>query len=218
MPSTDPAARDTASLHRFLRSRSSVRSFSPEPVATPVLDRILESATWAPSAHNRQPWRFAVVSDPRKKQEVAEAMGERLRADRMADADPQQLIEADVARSRMRMEAAPVLVFVLLTMEDMDRYPDARRQSAELTMSVQSTAMAAQNLLLAAHAEGLATCVMCAPLFCPATVLEALQLPVDWVPQFMVAMGHPRTDRVRKGRRPVDEVVVRIAGARQAQA
>ena len=141
-------------------------------------------------------------------------MGQRLRADRMVDADPQHLIEADVARSRMRIETAPVLIFVLLTMEDMDSYPDAKRQSSELTMSVQSTAMATQNLLLAAHAEGLGTCIMCAPLFCPATVLSELQLPSHWVPQFMVAMGHPQTDRVRKGRRPVDDVV-RVLGARQ---
>lgn len=141
-------------------------------------------------------------------------MGQRLRADRMADGDPQHLIEADVARSRMRVETAPVLIFVLLTMEDMDNYPDARRQSSELTMSVQSTAMATQNLLLAAHAEGLGTCIMCAPLFCPTTVLSELQLPSDWVPQFMVAMGYPQTNRVRKGRRPVNEVV-RLLGASQ---
>lgn len=198
---------DTAPLHEFLRGRSSVRTFSCETVSASAVERILETATWAPSAHNRQPWRFVVVSDRGMKQRVATAMGQRLWADRMADGDPQHLIEADVARSRTRIETAPVLIFVLLTMEDMDSYPDSRRQSFELTMSVQSTAMATQNLLLAAHAEGLGACVMCAPLFCPATVLSELQLPLHWLPQFLVVMGHPQADRARKGRRPVGDVV-----------
>ena len=50
-------------------------------------------------------------------------------------------------------------------------------------MAVQSTAMAVQNMLLLAHAEGLAACWMCAPLFCPDTVRAALDLPADWQPQ-----------------------------------
>lgn len=197
----------SASLHLFLRSRFSVRSYSPDQVDRSVIDRVLESAVWAPSAHNRQPWRFVVVTAKEAKERIAGAMGDRLRADRIADGDDLDVIEADVTRSRMRICTAPVLIFVLMTMEDMDAYPDPRRQSSELTMSIQSTAMAAQNLLLAAHAERLGTCIMCAPLFCPTAVLSELNLPSDWVPQFMVTMGHPQANRPRKGRRPVSDVV-----------
>jgi nitroreductase len=62
----------------------------------------------------------------------------------------------------------------------MDSYPDERRRRAEYLMAVQSTAMAAQNLLLAAEQEGLGACVMCAPLFCPEIVANALHLPYGW--------------------------------------
>ena len=67
---------------------------------------------------------------------------------------PAALIEADVQRSWARMTGAPVLVLLCLSMQDMDDYPDAGRGQAEYMMAVQGTAMAGQNLLLAAHALG----------------------------------------------------------------
>ena len=74
-------------------------------------------------------------------------------------------------------------------MADMDQYPDDRRQQAERVMAVQSVALAAQNLLLAAHAEGLGACWMCAPLFCPDVVRDALALPEDWEAQALIHAG-----------------------------
>jgi nitroreductase len=62
-------------------------------------------------------------------------------------------------------------------------------------MAVQSTAMAGQNLLLAAAAEGLAACWMCAPLFCEADVKRTLSLPADWQVQGLVTLGYPDPSR-----------------------
>ncbi len=47
-----------------IRRRRSVRQFTKEPVSDDALDRILESAVWAPSGRNNQPWKFAVIRDP----------------------------------------------------------------------------------------------------------------------------------------------------------
>lgn len=58
-------------------------------------------------------------------------------------------------------------------------------------MAVQGAAMAAHNILLAAHATGLGACWMCAPLFCPQVVSEALTLPDDWEPQALITLGFP---------------------------
>jgi F420 biosynthesis protein FbiB-like protein len=91
----------------------------------------------------------------------------------------------------------------------MDRYPDARRADAERLMAVQSTAMALQNLLLLAHAEGLAACWMCAPLFCPDTVRTALDLPTDWQPQALITLGYPAASGRKRERRAVSEFVRR---------
>src|SRR5574341_730587 len=161
-------------------TRRSIRRYMDQPILAEVIQRLLTAATWAPSAHNRQPWRFAVLNAPEAKTRLARAMGDRLRADRLADGDDPEAVARDAQRSYMRLTGAPVVLVVCLTMADMDSYPDTRRKKAEYTMAVQSVAMAVQNLLLAAHAEGLGACWMCAPLFCPDTVREALGLPHDW--------------------------------------
>ncbi|MEW5941732.1 MAG: nitroreductase family protein, partial [Chloroflexota bacterium] len=49
-------------LHAFLRTRRSIRRFKPDPVPGEVVSRILATATYAPSAHNLQPWRFIVIN------------------------------------------------------------------------------------------------------------------------------------------------------------
>ncbi len=55
--------------------------------------------------------------------------------------------------------------------------------------------MAGQNILLAAHDIGLSACWMCAPLFCPDVVKDALILPDDWQPQALLTMGYPAETR-----------------------
>ena len=84
-----------------------------------------------------------------------------------------------VATSHARLTGAAALVAACLTLEGMDVYPDERRNQAEWIMAMQSTALACQNLLLAAHAYGLGACWMCAPLFAPEIVVTELKLPAD---------------------------------------
>ena len=155
---------------------------------------------------------------------LAQLLGERLAADRARDGDPQDAIDRDVARSRARITGAPIVVLVCLTLEEADAYPDDTRSRAEFLMAVQSTAMATQNLLLAAHAEGLAACWMCAPLFCPEVVRASLDVPPAWQPQGLVTLGVPADGGRDRPRKPLaafvryaatasDEVVGFTAGA-----
>jgi len=194
-------------LDAAIHSRRTVRRFLAEAVPDAVLLRIIGAATRAPSAHNRQPWRFRVVTDSTEKAGLADAMGGRLSADRTRDGDDAIAIAQDVARSSGRINGAPALIAVCMTLDDMDAYPDDHRSRAEYLMAVQSTAMAAQNLLLAAHGEGLGACWMCAPLFCAETVAGALSLPLSWQPQGLILLGRPaEPGRVRE-RKPIGEIV-----------
>jgi coenzyme F420-0:L-glutamate ligase/coenzyme F420-1:gamma-L-glutamate ligase len=188
--------------------RQSIRRYLPAPIERPLIERLLAAATRAPSAHDRQPWRFAVLDDAASKRRLAEAMGGRLRKDRTADGDDAKAIDADVARSHARITGAPVVVVICVDIGDMDRYPDDRRSEAEYLMAVQSTAMAAQNLLLAAQSEGLGACVMCAPLFCPDTVSDALKLPQQWTAQMLVTIGAAAGPGKERPRRPLDDIVL----------
>lgn len=192
----------------LLKSRRSIRRYTAQAIAPDVLQSILEAAIWAPSAHNRQPWRFAVVETADIKARLARQMGERLRRDRLADGDPVEVIEADVSRSYTRIAGAAVAVLVCVSMRDMDTYPDPRRQAAERQMAIQGAAMAAQNMLLAAHSLGVGACWLCAPLFVPDTVRASLDLPLDWEPQGLITLGYPDGPAKVRGRNALETVAV----------
>src|SRR5689334_1953810 len=188
--------------------RRSIRRYRPEPVSPAAIDRLLLAATRAPSAHNRQPWRFAAIDDSEMKEKLAMAMGERLRQDRAADGDDPQAVAADVGRSIARITGAPAVLVACLDIRDMDQYADERRRQAEYLMAVQSTAMAVQNILLAAEDEGLGACVMCAPLFCPDAVADSLDLPKGWQPQMLVTVGRPGNNGKYRPRRPLADIAI----------
>lgn len=179
----------------LIRTRRSIRRYTQDAVPADVIEQLLTAATWAPSAHNRQPWRFVVIADERTRHKLAAAMGDQLRRDLAADGRSPEFIERDAGRSFARLTGAPLLILVNLTMADMDIYPDERRARNEAIMAAQSTAMAGQNLLLAAHALGLGACWVCAPLFCPAVVRETLDLPAGWQPQGLITLGYPAEEK-----------------------
>ncbi len=203
----EPVSETAAAAHRMMRERRSIRRYRGEPIGRDVLDRLFQSAAAAPSAHNRQPWRYLVIEDDATKEALARAMGERLAADRGRDGDPPDAVARDVARSHARITGAPAVILVCVSLAETDVYPDAARGTAEFLMAVQSTAMATQNLLLGAHAEGLAGCWMCAPLFCPEVVRGALDLPADWQPQGLVTLGFAAAGGHDRPRKPLDAYV-----------
>jgi F420 biosynthesis protein FbiB-like protein len=197
-------------LDVVIAGRRTVRRFRPDPVPDAVIAGLIAAAARAPSAHNRQPWRFHILRDASDKARLAAAMGERLQADRTRDGDDDDAIRRDVARSSARIGNAPAVIAVCLTLEDMDRYPDDRRERAEFLMAVQSTAMASQILLLKAQAEGLGACWMCAPLFCADTVGAALNLPASWQAQGLILLGWPAEAGRVRARKPLSEIVTGI--------
>jgi F420 biosynthesis protein FbiB-like protein len=194
-------------LYEVIMGRRSIRRFKDATIEPAVLNRILMAAIHAPSAHNRQPWRMVILRSEDAKQSLAHAMGQELKRARLADGDPLNEIEADVKRSLERITQSPIVVVLSMTMEEMDHYPDDERNQAEYLMAVQSVALAGQNIMLAAHAEGLGSCWMCAPLFSPASVREVLDLPRDWHPQALILLGHPASPDRTPVRKPLEDVV-----------
>ncbi len=61
------------SVIQVIRDRRSVRSYVNKPVERDKIERLLEAARLAPSASNRQEWRFVVVTDPQRRRALAEA-------------------------------------------------------------------------------------------------------------------------------------------------
>jgi F420 biosynthesis protein FbiB-like protein len=201
-------APDPTLLSHLLHTRRSVRRYLDREVPHAVIEAALEAARWAPSPHNSQPWRFAILRTQASRQKLATALGERWRADLAADGMPKEQIDQLIGRSRERIGGAPLVLILSLTWEDLDVYPDEQRQAAERLMAAQSLGAVAQNVMLTAHSFGVASCWMCAPLFCPDVVREALELPPQVVPQALLTLGYPAVVQPVRERRPLSELVL----------
>ncbi|HAV75932.1 MAG TPA: nitroreductase, partial [Anaerolineae bacterium] len=164
--------------------------------------------TFAPSAHNRQPWRFCIVRDADIKTKLADSMSVEFMHDLEKDGLPPEKIQKQVDRSKGRISSAPVIIVIGLDMTEMDVYTDAKRKIAEYTMAVQSVANAGMQILLAAHAEGLGGVWVCSPLFVPKTIQNILALQASWEPQGMFYLGYPDVIPNVRERKSLDEITL----------
>ena len=205
---TTPSRTDT--LETLLKGRRSVRKYQARPVARELIEQILEAARWAPSPHGRQPWRFVVLTRQEAKAWLANSMGETWRRQLQMDGQGDDIVSLRMEKSRQRILTAPAIIIPCLYLEDMDRYPDERRQADETTMAIQSIGAAIQNMLLMAYDLGLDTGWMCAPLFCPEVVCEALNLDKRLIPQALITVGYAAADPQRRERLPLSTLVVRF--------
>ncbi|MEX0947502.1 MAG: nitroreductase family protein [Acidimicrobiia bacterium] len=187
----------------LLVARRSIRAFRAEPVARDVLDALVEAACLAPAPHHSRPWRWVVVDSADAKRDLADGMGARWREDLRADGLDDDRIEELVGASHERLTHSPASILGCLTWDGLDRYPDEARQRAEWGMALLSLGAAVENLMLAAADAGLASCWVAAPIFCPETARDALELPDDWLPHALVLVGHPAEDYLPRARPPL---------------
>lgn len=192
-------------MEKAIRGRRTVRRLDGSRVSRGVVEHLLEMASLAPSPHNVQPWRFAVLLDRAGKERLARTMGEAWRRDLDRDGVPAEIAETRLEESYRRLTSA-ALVVVCLDRSGLDSYPDEARRSAETTMAVQSLGAAIQNLLLTAQALGLGAGWMCAPLFCQDAVVSCLGLDGRWEPHALVLLGAPGETLPPPPRKPLAEI------------
>ena len=197
-----------AELHNFLQTRRSIRRFKPDPVPESVIQNILATATFAPSAHNRQPWRFAVIITQSVKEKLASAMAADFERDLRLDGVPLERIQIQIKRSKDRILSAPAAILLCLDMSEMDIYPDENRSEAERLMAIQSVAAAGLQLLLAAHAEGLGGVWACWPLFAKETIQVTLEFSETWEPQAMLFIGYPDDRPSQRERKSIRDISI----------
>ena len=191
-------------LHHLLRTRRSIRRFKANPIPDSVIESILTTSTYAPSAHNRQPWRFAIVKQKARsvKSRLGLAITSKMREDMQAEGATDTDIEKRVNSSLRRIEEAPLAIILCRDVEDVR--VDTEQ---EKVMGTQSVASAGLQLLLAAHAEGLGGNWICWPLYAPEAVRTVLDLPFSWEPQAMYFLGYPEEEPQMKERKSLNEIV-----------
>lgn len=140
---------------KTIRQRRSIRTFTKEPVSDELITLLLQAANDAPSAHNKQSWRFVVVRGG-KKEDLAQLVNTR-------SADFPRPASVLLRMAGKSIAGAPVVIAVVNTGDlirhgsDLFKVEKDMAQDFFRTMEIQSSAAAVQNLLLAATSLGLGT-------------------------------------------------------------
>ncbi|MBA7565167.1 Albonoursin synthase [subsurface metagenome] len=143
-----------------VKNRRSIRNFTAAPLEENKLrDLILKAGIWAPSGGNAQNWRFIVITD----QKVLNKL---------------KLVSPGLLGSPQA---------IIIICQDLVNALEKGGELGVKTLSLMDTAMAAQNIMLAAYAVGLGTCPIAS--FHPEAVQRIMGLPVHIYPQLLISVG-----------------------------
>jgi nitroreductase len=167
-------------LESAIRTRRTHKAFGAEPVDRTTLLELFELARWAPNHRMTNPWRFRVL-------------GERSRAALAREA------ERAVPGSASKLERAPTLV---VTSARLQGDPDEQRED------LLAAALAAYNVLLAAHARGLAGYWRTLPVLGSPSARAALGIAADEDPIGLLHLGAPVQEQRIPDRAAVEEIAL----------
>ncbi len=196
-----------------IASRRTTRFYLDIPVPRELVDKVLEAARSAPSAHNSQPWVFYLIETPTVRLKLVGEMVDEWERAMRSDGRPRELIEKTKLKFTHRFSKAPVLIVACVNHGALyyERYADTHRKTLEGILGHHSLAAAIENMLLAAHALGLGSCWYSAPLFCSERVKKALGMECELEPAALITMGYPsRRGHKDKLLRPSEQVVIRV--------
>ena len=171
-----PDAREAAISN--IMTRTSVRSYLDKAVEPEKVETLLRAGMAAPTAVNKQPWHFVVITDKAEREQLA---GE--------------------GRNARMMNQAPLLIVVCGNL-------DKAQEGIAREYWVQDTSAATENILLAANALGLGavwTGIYPIPERV-SRVSETLRLPANLVPLCTIVIGYPDCDNAPKDKWNVENV------------
>ncbi len=144
-----------ANFYTWMDERRSVRDFSDKPVAKEVIERILLTASTAPSGAHKQPWSFCVVSNIEIKKQIriaAEKEEYESYNNRMPEEWKKDLLPLQTDWKKEFLEIAPYLIIVFKKSYDFDT--DGNKTNTYYAN--ESCGIACGFLLAAIHNAGLA--------------------------------------------------------------
>lgn len=204
----------------WMQTRHSVRNFTDEQISHEILESLLQAASSAPSASNRQPWRFAVVTSATMRNSIAEAV--RNRAEQIKNIIAQGHHAEDYGNYgdffHEPLDSANVIIIPQFRLfpdlianliasggADPTQFHTASSMQAERC----STSAAVMNLLLQAHAFGLGACWMSGPMIACEEISKLLTIRQPWQMLGAIALGYPAPPLPEpKPRKSLDNIAV----------
>ena len=164
-------------IFETIKGRRSVRRFKPDVVSNDAVNKILDAARWAPSGSNIQPWKFIVVSD-------------------------KNLLELIRKVSPGYLGETPLAILVC---SDREREYRVGGTLGRDYLSIADCSMAVENMVLAAYALGLGSCIVKS--FSRIAVKEMLEIPEGIEPELLVIIGYPAHKPTPPARIPIGKIV-----------
>jgi nitroreductase len=199
-------------LAEAMRNRRSIRRFEEKEVPKELVEGILETARWAPSGNNVQPWRFIVVTNHQKIARLSEASNQRWIA-----ASPMIIIclsDLEVFGRHGSYSAFQPLVEVGM-IEDMgfSEFNEKREGTSELENRMANTlnsflnvAIIIDHITLLAHEAGLGTCWV--RYFNTAAVRRILDIPDNHVIVALLPIGYPAEGGKTREHMEVESLII----------
>ena len=188
-------------------TQRAMRRLKPDPIPDAALRQIMDAAICAPSGGNRQGWSFLVIRDSAKRARLGElyreAWGELMKLPYYAGAakeppdSPAGKMLASARYLGEHLGEAPVLILACIALD-----PGVK----PTVTTGASIYPAAQNIMLAARALGIGSCVTTIHKFRDAQVKELLGIPADVETAALIPLGYPLGRFGRPPRRPLGEV------------
>jgi len=188
-------------------TQRAMRRLKPDAIPDDIMRRIMDAAICAPSGGNRQNWSFVVVRDPAKRARLGElyreAWGELMKVPYYASASkepassPAGRMLASARHLGEHLGEAPVIVLACVALD-----PGVK---ASLTTGA-SIYPAVQNIMLAARALGIGSCITTIHRFRDAQVKELLAIPAEVETAALIPLGYPLGKFGRPPRLPLSEV------------
>jgi nitroreductase len=165
-------------LYEVIKTRRSIRSYSPDPISEKSLNNVLEAVRISPSGSNRQPWKFILVKNKELKKQLATA-----------------------CNNQEFIAEAPVVVVACGY-----KIPTNRGEyMGDMGMLV-DVAIAFTHMILAARAEGLGTCWIGS--FDNNQVKRILQIPDDVNVAAISPLGYPKQEFSESSNRKVMKEII----------
>jgi len=188
-------------LFEAIKNRRSIRRYKSDPVDDKKIEAILEAGHWAPSWANTQCWRFIVVRDPKIKAKLTDTLMKIKLPDREVP-NP----------GAMAMNTVPAVIVVCAEIGKAGGKPGPGGGGVEYVTDkgdwfMFDTALAVQNMVLAAHGLGLGTVIMGA--FDAVQAEKALGVPKGYRVVVMFPVGVPDQEGKAPPRKELSEIVVK---------
>lgn len=221
-----------------IRKRQSYRKFLPEPVPKETIEKILDTARWAPSAMNTQPWEFVVITGEKLDMLRAKIIDKLRNAEPM---NPEHMVVGWPRESiyRKRQVELAKRLFAAMGIERHDkekrekwlergfRFFDAPAAIILLTDKVLGESAplldvgaVMQSICLAALHYGLGTCIEDQGVLYPEAVREIACIPDQKRIVIAIALGYPDPDfpanKVRSDREPIEKTTTWVGFQDQA--